>query len=137
MRWTVRRNAACLRARGWPVVEAEERYPAEVLLCPVDACPMDGAVFTDGSVIKHGGAAAVQEEEAPMRTARVPSPRSSTHCDLVALIIALELEPTQTLSNSLPALTVLQSWRRWSTRRVLDSMDRVEVRQFWTTLPRS
>ena len=35
--WTVRRNAACLRAQLWPAVAAEDAYLGEVELQPVDA----------------------------------------------------------------------------------------------------
>ena len=84
--WTPRRNMMCLRAQVWPEVMAEAGYPGEVLLQPVDDFPMLGAVFTDGSVCQTGGAAAVRPEEEEVRTRRVPTPRSSTHCELVALL---------------------------------------------------
>ena len=96
----------CLRAQVWPEVMAEAGYPGEVLLHPVDDFPMLGAVFTDGSVCQTGGAAAVRPEEEEVRTRRVPTPRSSTHCELVALLLALELSPTQILTDSLAALTM-------------------------------
>ena len=127
--WRAQRNAACLRAQAWPAVESERSYPGEVLLQPVDAFALPGAVYTDGSVAQAGGAAAVHEHEEQVRTARVPAPRSSTQCELVALVLAMALSPPHVLSDSLAALTLLQSWGRWSTQRILLSADRALVRQ--------
>ena len=128
--WTVRRNERCHRAANWPVVLAEEGYQGEVLLQPVDDFPMARAVFTDGSVAREGGAAAVMPEEGQKRMVRVVAPRSSTQCELVALTLALEMQPLQVLTDSLAALTMLRNWGRWPPQRVLQSPDRVEVRRF-------
>ena len=96
--WTVCRNRLCLRASAWPVVLAEESYPGEVLLQPVDAFPLVGAVFTDGSVSRVGGAAAVQPNMEGVQAVRVPAPRSSTHCELVGLSLALVFFATTNFS---------------------------------------
>ena len=128
--WTMRRNLQCLRTPAWPGVLAEEGYSGVVLLQPVDDFPLAGAVFTDGSVYQAGGAAAVQPDTEDVQTRRVPEPRSSTHCELVALLLALELSPTQILTDSLVALTMLRNWGCWSALRTLQSPDRVEVRRF-------
>ena len=72
--------------------------------------PMMGAVFTDGSVAQQGGAAAVEVDEGVVRTVKVPQPRSSTHCELVALSLALEMETPQVLTYSMASLLLLQGW---------------------------
>ena len=113
--WTMRRNSECLRAQRWPAVDAESSYPGEVLLQPVDDFPLCGALFTDGSVCGvHGGAAAVQPEEEEVLAARVLQPRSSTHCELVALTLALFAEPPHVLTDSLVALQMLRGWGTWA-----------------------
>jgi len=129
--WTVRRNRACLRAVGWPVVAAEASYPGEVRLVPEDCFPEEGAVFTDGSVSGCGGAAAVEPSGEVVRAVRVLSPRSSTHCELVALALALALEPPppQVLSDSLVSLRLLERWGTYPARRALGCQDRMEVRR--------
>ena len=129
--WTARRNAACLRARSWPLVVPEQSYPGEILLQPVDAFALPGAVYTDGSVSQAGGggAAAVQPDEEMVRTVRVAAPRSSTHCELVALVMALGFRPPHILTDSLAALHLLRSWGSWPTQRILQSADRMLVRQ--------
>ena len=127
--WRARRNESCLRAAAWPMVEAERCYTGEILLQPVDSFPQPGAVYTDGSISAWGGAAAVRmDEEEEVRMARVTSPRSSTHCELVALALAMTLHPTQVLTDSLAALLMLQSWGKWSPRRILQTPDRGLVR---------
>ena len=127
--WRVRRNTACLRGALWPLVEPEPIYPGEVLLQPVDAFALPGAVYTDGSVLQAGGAAAIQPDEEQVRTARVVTPHSSTQCELVALALAMELQPPHILSDSLAALHMLRAWGRWSPQRVLQTVDRALVRQ--------
>jgi len=61
--------------------------------------------------------------------ARVPSPRSSTHCELVALGLGLTLETEQLLTDFLTALGMLKSWAEWPAARVLSCGDRVDVRR--------
>ena len=129
VRWSVRRNLACIRAAAWPELAPEVGYPGEVVLQPVDSFPMEGALFTDGSIGASGGAAAVLLEEEAVYTSSVPEPRSSTHCELVALNLAVQHSPPQILTDSLAALLMLKNWGRWSSRRTLNCPDRVEVRQ--------
>ena len=126
--WRVRPNFACLRASSWPVVAPEADYPGAVLLQPVDSFALAGAVYTDGSVSQMGGAAAVQPDEEVVRTAKISAPRSSTQCELVALALALELQPAQILTDSLAALCSLKTWGTWSPQRVLQTADRALVR---------
>ena len=126
--WTVRRNTASCQIQTWPILSQEKGYPGDVVLVPEDTFPMVGAVFTDGSICLQGGAAAVQEEEEAVRTARVAMPRSSTHCELIGLALGLQLRPPQILSDSLAALTMVKQWSNWPTRKILCSPDRVEVR---------
>ena len=128
MGWRAKRNLACLRAAAWPLVTPEQTFPGDILLHPVDDFALPGAVYTDGSVSRAGGAAAVQPDEEVVRTVCVPSPRSSTHCELVALALAMDLEPPHILTDSLAALHLLRSWRTWSVQRVLQTVDRTLVR---------
>ena len=126
--WSVQRNKECARARGWPRLQPELGYLGQISVTPVDDFPQPGAMFTDGSLGRAGGAAAVREFEEEVVTARVTSPRSSTHCELVALALAMQLCPPEIHSDSLAALTMLGRWRAWPTRKVIECRDRMEVR---------
>ncbi len=79
MGWTIRRNKECLRALRWLAVDLELSYPGKVLLDPVDSFPEALAVFTDGSLCKAGGAAAVCPDTSEVQLATISAPRSSTH----------------------------------------------------------
>jgi len=129
VKWSVRRNHACLRAGAWPSIEPEHSYPGDIVLEPEDTFPLEGSVFTDGSVVMDGGAAAVQGEEEDLRTCKVLAPRSSTHCELIALTLALELAPPQVLTDSLASLLLLKHWGSWPPRKILCYTDRLEVRR--------
>ena len=63
---------------------------------------------------------------------RVPQPRSSTQCELVALRLASSFPhvPSVILTDSLCSLQLIQSWGARSTAQVLSTPDRLEVRQF-------
>ena len=104
---TVHRNLSCLRTPTWPTILPEEGN--HVLLQLVDAFPLAGSVFTDGSVCRAGGAAAVRPEDDAALTRLVQAPRSSTHCKLMALLLALAFSPTQIVADSLAALTMLRN----------------------------
>ena len=129
--WSVRRNLGCLRGADWPQLAPERSYPGPVLLEPVDQFPSPGAAFTDGSVSSAGGAAVVLEYMEHFSLATVPVPRSSTHCELVALCLALTLAPAppQVITDSLTALRLARGWGGWPVARTLRCADRVEVRQ--------
>jgi ribonuclease HI len=101
-----------------------------VQLAPQDDIPLAYAVFTDGSVCQHGGAAALQPDTDDSFWAKVEAPRSSTHCELAALCLALGFDTPLVLSDSLTALRMIRSWGTWSTARVLRCHDRAEVRRF-------
>jgi hypothetical protein len=126
--WQVRRNAVCLRASCWPFVEPEPHFAGRVVAQPVDWFPDVGAVFTDGSVMSVGGAAAVQPDTGLTVCRRVVNPRSSTHCELIALGLALEMDSPQVLTDSLVSLHLLRGWGTWSVERMLHCADRREVR---------
>ena len=126
--WKLRRNAACRQAQAWPVVVPETGYPGQVVLQPVDSFPELNAVFTDGSVMHAGGAAAVMPDEDVVAKVRLAQPRSSTHCELAALGLALQLHPVQVLTDSLVSLHMLRGWGSWSVERRLRCPDRREVR---------
>ena len=112
------------------MVAAEPSFAGTVRLHPVDSFPLYGAVFTDGSILTNGGAAAVQPDTEEVLLATVQQPRSSTHCELVALCLALSLNPSQILTDSLSSLHLISAWGQWPMARMLRCPDRVEVRQF-------
>ena len=60
---------------------------------------------------------------------KVPAPRSSTHCELVALCLAMAFDPPQVLSDSLTSLSMVKGWGAWSASRILKCADRAEVRR--------
>ena len=91
--WSVRRNLTCLRASHWPHLDPEDSYKGVVELNPQDSFPLIEAVFTDGSLTAAGGAAAICCDTDSTLLARIPQARSSTHCELVALCLALQLSP--------------------------------------------
>jgi len=76
--WTMRRNRACLRTAAWPAVAAEDAYEGEIRMLPEDSFLLPNAGFTDGSVGRSGGVAAVQPDTGLELPARVLSPRSCT-----------------------------------------------------------
>ena len=96
-----------------------------------EAAPHD-TVWTDGSLGDSGGAAAFQADSDLSLKCHVPSPRSSTQCELVAftLVAHFQRQPPLVLSDSLCALQLLRSWGTRSTNKVLYCPERAEVRQF-------
>ena len=129
--WTIQRNPLCLRSLSWPLVDPEISYPGTVTLYPVDQFPLSGAAYTDGSVSTTGGAAVYSPDTEDSLQVSVSYPRSSTHCELVALCLALTLSPSpsQVLTDSLVSLQLLQHWGHWPAARTLSCPDRIEVRQ--------
>jgi len=96
-----------------------------------DNSPAQGAVFTDGSVGLVGGAVAVRMDDETGRRAWVGLPRSSTHCELVGLSLAMGLEPTEIITDSLAALRLLKGWGRaeMPTNNMTEHPDRRLVRR--------
>ena len=127
--WSVQRNPACLRSSAWPHLSPEHSYPAPILLEPADSAPPQDATFTDGSVCSQGGAAAICPSTGAQVTATVSAPRSSTHCELIALILALQQRSSVVLTDSLTSLQLIRNWATWPPARVLRCPDRAEVRQ--------
>jgi hypothetical protein len=130
--WQLRRNLACARSPHWPHISPEPQFFGPVTLHPVDSLPPTNAVYTDGSVIHHGGAAAVQVDTDSIVISRIPNPRSSTHCELVALGLGVQLDPPPPLllTDSLVSLQLIRGWGTWPTARMLRCPDRREVRWF-------
>ena len=128
--WSVRRNEGCLRASRWPQLDPEETYSGVVELQPQDTFPMLDAVYTDGSLSATGGAAAVCCDSDTTLLLHLPTARSSTHCELVALSLALQLSPPQILTDSLVSLQLVRRWSSRTVAQVLSCADRAEVRQF-------
>ena len=126
--WSLHRNHTCLRAQRWPELAPEECYLGSVVLQPVDAFPLLEAVYTDGSVMTLGGAAAVCPDTGTVACCKLPRPRSSTHCELVALGLGLQLGTSHILTDSLAALHTVKGWGCWPVERMLRCADRREVR---------
>jgi hypothetical protein len=131
--WSVRRNLACSRASQWPWVAPEASYPGSVSLSPVDSFPAADAVFTDGSLSRWGGAAVWSPDTETAITAAIPAPRSSTHCELAALCLAVDLSPPLIITDSLCSLQLALHWGTWPTTRTLACADRAVVRQLVAT----
>ena len=131
--WSLSQNPTCWRAQTWPQVSLEDSYPGAIVLLPDDSTfPDVDAIYTDGSLTGTlGGAAAVSMECDPELafSLHVGAPRSSTHCELVALILALRQRPPLVLTDSLAALSMLRGWGTWPLARVLACPDRVEIRE--------
>ena len=127
--WRAVRNEACLRGEDWPQLTPEAAYPGDICMLPVDDFPLTNAVFTDGSVAAAGGAAAVQLDTDIVLQLHLPQPRSSTHCELVALALAMGLGTPQVVTDSLTSLELLSRWPLLSAARILRCADRVEVRR--------
>ena len=126
-------RAVTVWASSWPLLTPETSYPGDIVLTPDDTTFPDVlAIYTDGSLsATSGGAAAVSTATAPeqVTTSHVLAPRSSTHCELVALNLALRLQPPAILTDSLASLSMLRWWGTWSTARTLACPDRVELRE--------
>ena len=129
--WRIRRNVLCSRSLSWPQLEPELSLVGTALLSPVDTeDPQPQAVYTDGSVSVAGGGAAVwRPDDGESLLLHVPAPRSSTHCELLALELALGLQPTHVLTDSLCSLQLLRGWGSLSESRRICCLDRVEVRR--------
>ena len=131
MGWTSLVNRKCLRSVHWQVVAAEPSFSGLVHFEPQDSPVPWGAAWTDGSIRSQGGAARVQPASGLRLGCRVEDPRSSTHCELVALHLSRQLRPAPViLSESLVSLRLIAGWHRRSVRDVLECPDRLEVRAF-------
>ena len=73
----------------------------------------------------------VLEDTEESRLVTITSSCSSTHCELVALCLALSLAstPPQVLTDSLTSLRLARSWGQYTVARTLRCADRVELRQ--------
>jgi hypothetical protein len=89
---------------------------------------LNSAVFTDGSLATHGGAAAFSPNTTLL--AHLHNAHSSTHCELVALCLALSFSPSQILTDSLVSLQLIRSWASRPTAKTLSCPDRAEIRYF-------
>jgi hypothetical protein len=129
--WQIARNLTCSRSSPWPCLAPEPPLEADILLSP-DHCadPSPDAVYTDGSITATGGGAAVwRPRDGESLLLHLPAARSSTHCELVALELALSLHPAQVLTDSLCALHLLRGWAQMPEARRLRCPDRAEVRR--------
>jgi hypothetical protein len=138
--WRVRCNREARCAQHWPRLDPEPRYLGGVHLTPVDSPAPRDTVWTDGSVGHSGGAAALQWYSDFSFLATVPQPRSSTHCELVALTLVARFHPAPSLvlTDSLSSLQLIQSWGRRSPGVVLACPERLVICQFlyhWASFP--
>ena len=140
LQWTVRCNRTAMVASAWPRLDQEPCYPGRISFQPtVTPAPRD-SVWTDGSVRSSGGAAALQWFSGTSFQAPVAAPRSSTQCELVALLLVGQFHPPPSvvLTDSLCSLQLIGSWGRRSARGVFSCAERPLVRQFlhhWAALP--
>ena len=130
--WQLRRNPHALCASRWPVLAPEPTYSGKICYNLTDDPAPPGAVWTDGSMGVSGGAAALQWHSDQVFQAQVPHPRSSTHCELVALNLVPRFNPCPplVLTDSLCALQLLGGWGRRPSRAVFACSERALVRQF-------
>ena len=128
MSWSVRRNPASALSAPWPALLPESSYPGAVCLPTADCFPLPHAAFTDGSLGTRGGAAVWIPDSEESLLLSVPSPRSSTHCELAALGLAMSAHPSEVYTDSLCSLQLLRSWGSRSTASVLRCADRFDVR---------
>ena len=118
---------------SWPDLHDDPPLEAQVVVTPRPGDLPEGAFFTDASVgVQGGGAAAVAVDPSPATGAgslvHILNPRSSTHCELVAIKLAVQSKATAVFSDSLSSLLILRDWGKWSLSRRLKCLDRVEVR---------
>ena len=108
--WSVHRNLDCPRAASWPRLSPEARFPGTVLLEPQDEPPPADAIWTDGSIRSSGGSALIQMSTNAQCLTNVPTPRSSTQCELVALSLVSSFQPIPSLvmSDSLCSLQLIR-----------------------------
>ncbi len=140
LHWQVRRNPAAFCASRWPILEPEPQFRGMVRLTPNDDPAPSGTVWTDGSVGSSGGAAALQWHSDICFQTSVPNPRSSTHCELVALNLVVQFPspPPLILSDSLCSLQLIGSWGRRPPRVTLACTERSLIREFilqWNVRP--
>lgn len=111
----------------WPNLPDEEVIQPEICLEPSTEPLRDNFCFTDGSVIAgRGGAAAVFENL--QKLVVIEKPRSSTHCELAAISLAVRNGALAVYSDSLAALVILQNWDSWKLSKQLRCKDRLEIR---------
>ena len=92
VKWSVVRNLASPLGRRWPHVDSEPSFGGDIFLEPRDDAAPRGTVWTDRSVGDSGGAAAYQADTGRILQCHVPSPRSSTQCELVALTLVAQFQ---------------------------------------------
>ena len=131
VKWKVVRNTRCARSTCWPALLPEPSFTGDVVLTPSDAPPVEESVFTDGSLSgSNGGAAVWKPNTGETFMLPMPAARSSTHCELVALTLSMQLLPELVLTDSLCALQLIRGWAGFAEARRLSCLDRVEVREF-------
>ena len=130
--WKAERNFHSVLAQNWPHLDSEPRYSGAVLFEPSDEPAPADTVWTDGSMAAAGGSAAFQVDGGQAVLCHVPAPRSSTHCELVALCLVATFPkaPPLVLTDSLCALQLIRAWGSRTTKAVLACRERQEVRQF-------
>jgi hypothetical protein len=128
--WTVRINWESQRVGSWPVVKPEPKYHGVVHLKPQAGEPSTDAVYLDGSIKRKGGAALVQPSTGKVELREVETPRSSTHCEMEAILLIETCDTSHALSDSLCALQYIKGWGFWTHARMLACPDRAEVRRF-------
>jgi ribonuclease HI len=133
-------NRTSLMIAEWPTLRSEPQFKGEVIteVQPEDPDPLVGCVvYTDGSLVgSNGGAAAVNLDSGESKQLQVNNATSSSHCEMVALIDGLSLNPDIIYTDSLTSLRWIQGWGKQSLKDRLNCADRDLVRKFIVTANR-
>ena len=116
---------------SWPRLREVPPLDAEVVLVTREDPVVDRAAFTDGSVkASGGGAAAVSVDGDRTEKRHIQSPRSSTHCELAAIELSVDvLEKEAVYTDSLASLHILGGFASWPIGRQLRCQERTTVRK--------
>ena len=130
--WDIRPRDIPFRS-FWPALEEEPALTAQVITEPRPGIIPEDAFFTDGSIgVRGGGAASVAVNPNASigcgSLCHIPSPRSTTHCELVGIRLAVSSGAKAVFSDSLAALLTIRDWETWPVSRRLKCADRTEVR---------
>ena len=93
LHWTVWVNRPSSLASSWPHLAPEPAFPEVVLLDPQDEPPPHGTICTNDSLAAQGGAAALQASADRSMLLAIAATRSSTKCELVALVLVRHFLP--------------------------------------------
>ena len=107
-----------------------QHFRPMVVLEPNSDPVKEAAFFTDGSIVgASGGAAAVPHNGSlPSSSVLVPDPKSSTQCELVALLLAASYGAQSVYTDSQAALQMIKGFFSWPLSKQLRCYYRGELR---------